>query len=146
MKHLSTPWRVWALAALALAAFGGTTMAADSADETSVRPPLLAAPAAPAAASALQAAIDPATGMLRPPTAGERIELAALAREAAGLRRAVAASEFQHADGMVSASLDPELHSLSTVVVDADGQIHFTCGDAGHLHTTTATAPAGEDR
>jgi hypothetical protein len=32
------------------------------------------------------------------------------------------------------------------VVVGADGQVHFSCGDAGHLHPTTVTAPAAEDR
>jgi hypothetical protein len=147
MKHLSTPWRVGALAALALAALGGTTLAADSADETTVRPPLLAAPAAPAAAtSAFQAGIDPATGMLRPPTTAERLELAALAREATGVRRLFAATELRHADGSVSLAVDPSLFSATTVVVDADGQVHFACGDAGHLHPTTVTAPAAEDR
>lgn len=147
MKHLSTPWRVGALAALALAAFGGTTTAADAADETIVRPPLLAAPAAPAATmSAFLAGIDPATGMLRPPTVSERLELAALGREAAGVRRLVAASELRHADGSVSLAVDPSLFSATTVVVEADGQVHFACGDTGHLHPTTVTAPAAEDR
>jgi hypothetical protein len=146
MKPVSTPWRVCAVAALALAAFGGTTTAADSADEITVRPPLLAAPAAPAAASAFMAGIDPGTGMLRPPTAGERLELAALAREATGLRRAAAATELRHADGSVSLAVDPSLFNASTVVVGADGQVHFSCGDAGHLHPTTVTAPAAEDR
>lgn len=148
MKCLSTPWRAAALAALALAAFGGTTLAADPADEITVRPPLLAAPAAPAATmSALQAGIDQATGALRQPTVAERLELAALAREAtSGLRRAVAATELRHADGSVSLAVDPSLFSATTVVVDADGQLHYACGDAGHLHATTVTAPAAEDR
>lgn len=146
MKHLSTPSRVCALAALALAAFGGTTMAAGSADEVTVRPPLLAAPAASATtASAFLAGID-AAGMLRPPTVSERIELASMAREATGLRRAAAATELRHADGSVSLAVDPSLFNASTVMVDADGQVHFSCGDAGHLHPTTVTAPAAEDR
>jgi hypothetical protein len=97
--------------------------------------------------SALLVGIDPDTGMLRPPTVSERLELAALAREAtSGLRRAVAATEFRHADGSVSLAVDPSLFSATTVVVDADGQVHFACGDAGHLHPTTVTAPAAEDR
>lgn len=155
MKHLSTPWRICGLTALALAAFGGNALAADLPQELAsnsaqerVQPPLLAAPTAPSVtSSALQAAIDPATGMLRPPTAGERLELAAIARgTASGLRRAVAASEVVHADGMLSLAVDPALHSMSTVVVGADGQVHFSCGDAGHFHATTATAPAAEGR
>jgi hypothetical protein len=85
--------------------------------------------------------------MLRPPTASERLELDALAREAtSGLRRAFAATELRHADGSVSLAVDPSLFSASTVVVGADGQVHFSCGDAGHLHPTTVTAPAVEDR
>lgn len=147
MKLDSTCWKVCAVAALALAAFGGTTSAADAADEITVRPPLLAVPAAPAATSAFLAGIDQNTGMLRPPTAGERVELATLAGQAsAGLRRAIAATELRHADGSVSLAVDPSLFSASTVVVGADGQVHFSCGDAGHLHPTTVTAPAAEDR
>ena len=147
MKCLLTPRAVVAIAALALAAVGGNTLAADATEEAVVRPPLLApAPPPDATAPALQAAIDLQTGLLRPPTAGERIELAALARRAAGLRRAAAASETVHADGTISAELDASLHSLTTVVVGADGQLHFSCGDAGHVHTTTVTAPAAEER
>jgi hypothetical protein len=150
MKIVSTSCRVGAIVALALAAFGGNALAADAADEITVRPPLLAAPAAPVATSAFMVGIDNATGLLRQPTVGERIELAAMAREAgAGLRRAFAASEVRHADGSVSMALDPALHSATTVVIDADGQAHYSCGhagDAGHLHPITVTAPAAEDR
>lgn len=148
MKHLSTPWRVGALTALALAAFGGITMAADSADETTVRPPLLAAPAAPSVtASAFIAGIDAATGMLRPPTPAERLQLDALAREAtSGLRRAFAATELRHADGSVSLDVDPSLFNATTVFIDAEGQVHFACADAAHSHPATVTAPAAEDR
>jgi hypothetical protein len=147
MKLVSTRWKVCAVAALALAAFSGTTSAADAADEVTVRPPLLAAPAAPAATSAFLAGIDQNTGMLRPPTAGERVELATLADQpSAGLRRVAAATEVQHADGSVSLAVDASLFSASTVVVDADGQVHYSCGDAGHLHPTTVSAPAAEDR
>lgn len=146
MKLVSTRWKACAFAALAVAAFSGTT-SADAADEITVRPPLLAAPAAPAATAAFLAGIDPSTGMLRPPTPGERLELASFAGQAdAGLRRAAAATEVQHADGSVSLAVDPSLFSASTVVVGADGQVHYTCGDAGHLHPTTVTAPAAEDR
>lgn len=149
MKIVSTSCRVGAIVALALAAFGGNALAADAADEITVRPPLLAAPAAPAAASAFMVGIDNATGLLRQPTVGERIELAAMAREATGLRRAAAASEVRHADGSVSMALDPALYSATTVVIDVDGQAHYSCGhagDAGHLHPITVTAPAAEDR
>lgn len=147
MKLVSTRWKVCAVAALALAAFSGGTSAADATDEITVRPPLLAAPAAPVATSAFMAGIDPNTGMLRPPTAGERVELAALAGQAGtGLRRAFAATELRHADGSVSLAVDPSLFNASTVVVGADGQVHYSCGDAGHLHATTVTAPAAEDR
>lgn len=141
-----------ALVALALAATtGGTALAADAAAEaTTFHPPLLAAPAMPTTlASSLQAAIDPDTGALRAPTLGERLDLAALAAPATTFRRAVASSEVQHADGSVSAAVDTSLFSATTVVIDADGQAHFSCGHAGHaghLHPTTVTAPAAEDR
>lgn len=146
MKRPLAPRAALALAALALAAAGGTALAAD--ELPAFRPPLLAPAASPAVtAPALQAAIDTDTGLLRPPTASEQIELAALAREAAGLRRAFAAVQTQHADGTVSAALDPALHSLSTVFVTADGQLHFACGDAGHAHAhpVVVTAPAAEE-
>jgi hypothetical protein len=53
-----------------------------------------------------------------------------------------------HADGTVSAAVDPALYSLSTVVVTADGRLHFACGDAGHAHAhpTVLTAPAAGER
>lgn len=146
MKIVSTSCRVGAIVALALAAFGGNALAADAADEITVQPPLLATPAAPAAVSAFMVGIDNVTGLLRPPTAGERIELASMAREATGLRRAAAATELRHADGSVSLAVDPSLFNVSTVVVGADGQVHFSCGDAGHHHPITVTAPAAEDR
>ena len=149
MKRLLSHRGAVALVALALAAAGGTALAAEPAEEPTFRPPLLAPPAPPAAtAPALQVAIDSQTGLFRPPTVGERIELAALARQAAGLRRVAAAVQTVHADGTVSAAVDPALYSLSTVTVTADGQLHFACGDAGHSHAhpTVLTAPAAEER
>jgi hypothetical protein len=149
MKRPLAPRAALALAALALAAVGGNALAADAADESYVRPPLLlVAPPPPSAATpAMQVAIDPETGLLRPPTVSERLELATMAREAAGLmRRVVAASVTVDADGTMSLPVDPSLHSMLTVTVGADGALHYACGDAGHVHTTTATAPAAEDR
>lgn len=150
MKRPLAPRAALALAVLALAAFGGTTLAAEVAALPEFRPPLLAPPPALATnASAMQVAIDSETGLLRLPTAGERLELAALAREAAGVaRRAAAASQTELADGTVVVAVDADLYSLSTVTVSADGQLHYACGDAGHAHShaVPVTAPAVEER
>lgn len=140
-----------ACAALVLAAFaGGTALATEVVALPEFRPPLLQAPPAPAAeAPALQVAIDPATGALRAPTATERLDLAALAAQpAVGLRRAVAAAVSVGADGVGTVEVDSALYSLSTVSIGADGQLTFTCGDAGHAHThpIAVAAPAPEDR
>lgn len=146
MRLLSTVRGAFFALTLTTLAFAGT-VSAEEAHGEAFHPPLLVAPALPAAtAPALQAAIDPVTGMLRPPTTGERIHLASLARQSSGIRRAFAASQTVHPDGMISMALDPTLHSLSTALVAGDGRLHFACGDAGHLHTTTVTAPATEDR
>lgn len=153
MKSLRSPRAAAVLAALALAAAaGGTALASEVIALPELRPPLLAPPPALSAnAPALQVAIDSATGLLRLPTPGERLELAALALEATGVTRraaAAAAAETQLADGTVAVAVDPELHSLSTVTVTADGQVHYACGDASHAHThpVLVTAPAAEDR
>lgn len=141
-----------AVLALLACGFAGHALAADAAAEApAVRPPLLAAPASPDLAPALQAAIDPETGLFRPPTTGERIALADLARAAAPLRRVAAAIETVHSDGTVSLELDPSLHSLSQVTIGAGGNIHFACGDVGAAHSHAApvvlAAPAvGEER
>ncbi|HEX2164552.1 MAG TPA: hypothetical protein VHM02_11440 [Thermoanaerobaculia bacterium] len=134
--------------ALVACAFAGPALAADAAsDAPAVRPPLLATPAVPVLAPALQAAIDAETGLFRAPTTGERIVLADLARAAAPLRRVAAAVETVHSDGTVSLELDPSLHSLSQVAIGADGRVHFACGDAGaaHAHAPAPVAPAVEE-
>lgn len=148
MKRLLAPRAALALAALALAATGGTALAADVIALPEFRPPLLAPPPHSAEMPAMQVAIDPQTGLLRLPTAAERLELAALAREATGLMRRAAAAVTVAPDGTGTVEVSPELYSLSTVVVTADGQLHFACRDAGHAHSQpiAVNAPAPEDR
>jgi hypothetical protein len=139
-----------ACAAFVLAALaGGTAQAADVVALSELRPPLLLAPPAPAAeAPAMQVAIDAETGALRAPTAAERLDLAALAQPAVGLRRVVGAAVTVGADGVGTVVVDSELYSLATVSVGADGALTFHCGDAGHTHThpIAVAAPAAEDR
>ena len=149
MKRFLAPRAALALAALALAVAGGTTLAAEVIVLPEFRPPMLAPPPDHHAETpAMQVAIDPQTGLLRPPTAAERIELAALAGEASSLVRRSAAAVTVAADGTGTVAVDPQLFSLSTVVVGADGQLHFACGDAGHAHShpIAVNAPAREDR
>lgn len=140
-----------ALVALALAATtGGTALAADAAAEaTTFHPPLTVTWDLPIGGPAFQAAIDAETGLLTAPSAAQRIELTSLLAPAVGLRRAVASVVVLHSDGSSSAMVDPDLYSASTVVIDDQGGMHFSCGDATHtthVHPVTVTAPAAEER
>lgn len=91
----------------------------------------------------MMAFIDEETGALRAPTAAEVKKLAEAGQQ---LRSLAAQSKlevltFPAETGGTAAELPAELHSVSTVTVDADGELHFGCSDASHDHNEAA-APA----
>lgn len=82
---------------------------------------------------ALMAFVDPATGALRAPTAGEVQQLAAAGRQLQSLsaQSKLEVMEFATATGGVAEEVPSELHALSLARITEDGQVEIGCSDAG---------------
>ncbi|MEM7052581.1 MAG: hypothetical protein AAF604_23155 [Acidobacteriota bacterium] len=118
------------LGLIAVLALLALPLAAEKAPEAETPPPTKLATPSTFSASGMIAHIDPETGELRQPTPEEaarlRDAMAAL-RQNFENRVGRAHTIVEHANGMISAELDPALHEFSVVSVNPDGSLSHEC-------------------
>ncbi len=128
-----------------LAALGLATAAALSLAAPSFAGEKPAAPKGHGAGNGLMAAIDPATGKLRQPTAAESQALAAGVQSMFSPLEALQAK--MTADGTMSVNLGTSFLNISVAQVGPDGAIHEVCVDnAAAASTLVNAAPVFEDK